>query len=206
MARPTAATAEYSQTLEACLVCSVSPEIDKHDEVAHTSYMNKLGLRLVLFAAVLTSLVACSGDVYPPPCSQASDSLAPTCSPVPPTPVATGSWEGTLTTITGGSGTQSFMAKIDLTNSETGTYTGILNVGAETYNVSGGYNPYTSENYFALRASLDELAPALSPGLPFYGIEWYGEMTKNHWEGRWSLNAKDEQKSQAGTFTLERLP
>ena len=168
--------------------------------------MNKLGLRLVLFAAVLTSLVACSGDVSPPPCSQASDSLAPTCSPVPPTPVATGSWEGTLTTITGGSGTQSFTAKIDLTNSETGTYTGILNVGAETYNVSGGYNPYISEDYFVLRALLDELTPALSPGPPFYGTEWYGEMTQDRWEGKWNLNAKDEQKSQAGTFTLERLP
>ena len=170
--------------------------------------MNKLGLRLVLFA-VLTSLVACSRGAYPPPCSQAlAGQLAPACSPprpeLPVNPV--GFWKGTLTTTIGGSGTQSFTAKIDLTNSETGTYTGILNVGTETYNVSGGYNPYISEDYFALRVALDELAPALSPGLPFYGIEWYGEMTRDRWEGRWSLNAEDEQKAQMGTFTLERLP
>ena len=117
-----------------------------------------------------------------------------------------GSWQGTLTTTTGGSGTEPFVAEIDLVDPKTSTYEGSLNVGTEAYCAVGGYNPYISEDHFTLRTTPAELGAALSPGPPFYGTEWYGEMTEDSWEGEWYLRTKDAERSREGTFKLERLP
>ena len=88
----------------------------------------------------------------------------------------------------------------------TGSYEGSLSVGAEVYRAWGGYNSYISEDHFALRVDLADMEAALSPGPPFYGTEWYGEMTEDSWEGEWYFRSEDGKGEQEGTFSLERLP
>lgn len=135
--------------------------------------MNKKRWVRLLVLVGLVSFTACSREAQP------------SISPV-------GAWQGTPTTLSGGSGTQPFAAKIDL--AEAGTYEGSLRVGAEVYRAVGGYNPYIGENHFALRTSPAERDAALSPGPPFYGVEWYGELTDNSWEGKWYLRTEDGNK------------
>lgn len=111
-----------------------------------------------------------------------------------------------MTTTIGGSGTEPFTAEIDLVDVETGSYEGSLSVGAEVYRAWGGYNPYISEDYFALRVDLADMEAALSPGPPFYGTEWSGAMIGGSWEGEWYFRGEDGKGEEGGTFSLERLP
>jgi len=53
-----------------------------------------------------------------------------------------GSWQGTLTTVTGGSGTQPFTAEITQVDAEYADYVGVFTVNDEVYNVTGKYGGY----------------------------------------------------------------
>jgi hypothetical protein len=145
-------------------------------------------LKLGLFMTVLSVLAACNREAQP--------SVS-----------AVGSWQGTLTTMTGGSGTQSFTAEITEIEDENADYAGVFTVGDEVYNVIGRYNGYYQGEIFVFQAPLSEVQPALSPVTPL-GFNWSGVMTKNTYQGGWyifkDIEARDP--SQAGEFSLERLP
>ncbi len=169
--------------------------------------MNKAwlkGLSLV-FLLVLTACGGGSGGL----CSAALEGqLAPTCSPVRPEPSVSpvGSWQGTLTTTTGGSGTEPFTAEV--IESETGgrDYTGVFTVDDKVYNVSGFYSGASDgEEAFIFEIPLDEIQPAVSPA-EFYGLTWSGAMTESTYSGGWFFNSETANRTPAGEFNLERLP
>ncbi len=148
--------------------------------------MNKQVLRFGLFTVIFMMLAACNREAQP------------LVSPV-------GSWQGTLTTTTGGSGTEPFTAEI--TRTETGgDYTGVFTVGDTVYNVSGFYNGTNDEGeIFIFELPLGELQPTVSPA-EFYGLTWSGPMTENTYSGGWFFNSETANRTPAGEFGLERRP
>jgi hypothetical protein len=64
-----------------------------------------------------------------------------------------GSWQGTLTTMTGGSGSQPFTAEIAEIGAEGAGYTSVFAVGDEAYNVTGHFSgKYQEGEYFNFQA------------------------------------------------------
>lgn len=149
--------------------------------------MHKQILRVALLAVVLTSLAACNREPQP------------LVNPV-------GSWQGTLTTMTGGSGTQAFTAEISGTSLEYADYAGTFTVEDKRYNVTGNFNGrYEEGEYFAFQAPPEELRSTLSPVIPL-GFNWSGVMTATEYTGEWFITEEDRGLSRRGTFNLERLP
>lgn len=154
---------------------------------------------------LLFVLTACGGG--PTPCGGgARGSLAPLCSLPEPEPAVSpvGSWEGTLTTAVGGSGTEAFTATV--TERGPTDYTGVFTVGDRTYNVSGFYSGKNSEgDAFVFQIPLAELGPTVSPA-PNPGLAWSGQMTKSSFTGGWFLEDESGARPESGTFALERRP
>lgn len=149
--------------------------------------MNKWFLRLVLLVAAFSVLAACSREAQP--------SVS-----------AVGSWQGTLTTVTGGSGTQPFTAEITEINAEDADYAGVFTVGDKVYNVTGLYSGTNDEgDAFVFQIPLEELQPTVSP-VEFYGMMWSGQMTEDGYSGGWFLNSETANRTPAGEFALERAP
>lgn len=133
------------------------------------SGMNKARVlkALPLVFLVLTACVSKNGGKGLCPSSRAVEGvLAPACSSTQPEPLASpvGSWRGTLTTITGGSGTEPFAAEITEVAAVDADYAGVFTVGNEVYNVTGVYNGTNDEgDIFVFKIPLEELQPAVSP-------------------------------------------
>ena len=126
-----------------------------------------------------------------------------------PSVSAVGSWQGTLTTMTGGSGTEPFTAEITQVGAENADYAGVFAVGNEVYNVTGRFNGSNQDGeYFVFEAPLSELQPTVSPVTPL-GFTWSGLMTEDTYQGVWFIfrgNEEDGNPPQEGEFSLERLP
>lgn len=111
-------------------------------------------------------------------------------------------------TMTGDSGTQPFTAEITEIEAEEADYAGVFSVGDTSYEVTGRFNGRNQEGeYFVFEAPLSELQPALSPVTPL-GFTWSGLMTQDTYQGDWFVfrNGDDIEPSQAGEFSLERVP
>lgn len=167
--------------------------------------MNKVWIRglPLVFLFVLAACGGRDGGLY----SRALEGqLAPMCSQPPPEPPVNPSafWEGTLTTTTGGSGTEPFTAEI--TRISAAYYEGIFRVGEKTCNVTGSYNGTGDEgSVFAFSIPLEELGPTVSPGI-FPGLTWSGSLTESTYSGGWFREEEDGTRSQTGKFALERRP
>ncbi len=146
--------------------------------------MNKSYLQLVLLVTAVFTLAACDREAQP--------SVS-----------AVGSWQGTLTTITGGSGTQLFTAEI--TEVDRTLYEGVFTVGETVYNVSGHYDG-GDQNGVTFIASPSELQAAVSDPFP-YGFNWLGLTTETKYAGDWYVyEYPNRERSSEGIFSLERLP
>jgi hypothetical protein len=144
--------------------------------------------RLVLFVGVLSALASCNREAQP------------SVSPV-------GSWRGTLTTISGGAGIQTFSAEITEVAQVESLYEGTFIIGDTLHNVSGSYLGNAQEGtHFSFNASPSELQAAVSDPFP-YGFNWSGLMTETRYTGNWYVyEYPDGELSSEGTFSLERLP
>ncbi|ADI15971.1 hypothetical protein [Truepera radiovictrix] len=133
--------------------------------------------------------------------------LLAACSREPrPSVSPVGHWEGTLTTTTGGSGTEPFTAEITALEPEEATYAGVFTVGDEVYQVTGCYSGASDEgDVFVFTIPLEALQPTRSPPR-FYGMSWSGSLVGNDYSGYWSFNSEESPYVPAGTFFLKRLP
>jgi len=146
----------------------------------------KRWVRSMVLATALVTLVACNRE--------AQSSVSPV-----------GLWQGTLTTMTGGSGTQPFTAEIAKSASEAGGgFTGVFTVGDKVYEVTGGNRHINGKSeIFTFSIPLEELQPTLSP-VEFYGMMWSGPMIENTYSGDWVFESETEYHT--GEFSLERRP
>lgn len=150
--------------------------------------MNKSQCACVVLLTALPLLAACNREPRP------------SVSPV-------GRWEGTLTTTTGGSGTEPFTADIGSVEGVGSSYEGTFTVGDSAYDVQGSYlGANQGGDHFRFNALPAELRAAVSDPFP-YGFNWSGTMTASRYTGTWSnYSYPDRELLGEGTFRLERLP
>ena len=153
----------------------------------HTSTVNKIWLTRSA-PVVVFLLAACNRNREPQPSVS-----------------SVGSWQGTLTTVTGSSGTQPFTAEI--TEVDGTLYEGVFTVDKTVYNVSGHYDGGNQNGErFTLTASPPELRATVSDPFP-YGFNWLGLMTETEYAGDWYVyEYPNRERSSEGTFSLERAP
>ena len=150
--------------------------------------MQKQILRLMLSVAVSALLGACNREPQP------------SVSPV-------GLWQGTLTTTSSGSRTQTFTAEISEADAEYADYKGVFTIDSESYGITGNFKgKYEVGEFFEFYAPLPELQPTTSPTRPGPGFHWSGVVTATEYAGDWFVVEENLGFSSHGTFKLERLP
>lgn len=163
----------------------------------------KLNLSLL---GMIVILVSCNAAISepPPPCSSVAGeaALRPTCTPPEMELNPIGSWEGSLTTLEGGSGSQPFTAEVSAAAGSSSDYSGVFTVGSQLYNVTGAHQ---SGNVYLFNVPIDEIQPAVTPE-EFFGMAWSGMLTETSISGTWFFKEEAGSQRVSGTFALERRP